>query len=73
MNKSNINQMNINNQSDIKDNNEPKQISQSNKNENNKDNLSIKANYTIHGYILLGILLQVIIFVKIKNMYEYEY
>ena len=37
------------------------------------DNDIKEANYLFHGYILLGILFCLIIFIKYKNMYEFEY
>ena len=36
-------------------------------------NKNKKLNYAFHGYILLGILFGLIIFIKYKNMYEFEY
>ena len=67
---------NDDNNKDNKDNNEDKNV-------NNENYDSFKNNlfpiykdskyYSIHGYILLGILFSLIIFVKVKNTYEYEY
>ena len=42
-------------------------------NDKNINKLYYVKYYPIHGYILLGILLILIIFIKFKNMYEYEY
>ena len=42
-------------------------------NDKNINKLYYVKYYPIHGYIQLGILLILIIFIKFKNMYEYEY
>ena len=49
-----------------------KENDKDNDNENNKVDEILK-NYSFHGYILLNILLCIIIFSKIKNIYEYDY
>ena len=49
-----------------------KENNKDNDNENNKVDEILK-NYSFHGYILLNILLCIIIFSKIKNIYEYDY
>jgi len=83
----NVNQNNIKNKDkelskEDNDNKSSKNDSNDDNNGNDKhnsfnDNLfPIKYNskyYSVHGYILLGILFGLIIFVKIKNTFEYEY
>ena len=70
----------INNNNENDDNNDDN--NDNNNKDNNKNNNEIndendentnKPKYYIHGYILLGVLLSVIIFVKYKNIYEFEY
>ena len=68
--------------------NETKQIKEDNNNnksskdeintdEKELDNSNINIikgyNYPLHGYILLGILLGLMLFIKFKNAYEFEY
>ena len=62
------------NQNDITSMNETDQIKiEESNNDKNINKLNYVKYYPIHGYILLGILLILIIFIKFKNMYEYEY
>ena len=88
MNNHNINDNN-NNEENPEDNNENENNADNadngNDDDNNKNNINNNAmnqenneninkpKYYIHGYILLGMLLSVIIFVKYKNLYEFEY
>ena len=64
-------EINLNNSNDTiknKSNLRMKYIKYLNHNKKNKE-----INYAFHGYILLGILFSLIIFIKYKNMYEFEY
>ena len=67
-----------NNEENDDNNNDNNNDIQETKNENINNSKNIRFNidetrYYIHGYILLGVLLTVIIFVKYKNVYEFEY
>ena len=41
--------------------------------DNSNINIIKEYNYPLHGYILLGILLGLMLFIKFKNAYEFEY
>ena len=68
-----INTKNNIHQNDSKNKNEEinNVINQSEKKNDNMD--SIEVNYSFHGYILSGILFSLVIFIKVKNLFEYEY
>ena len=62
------------NDNNVKNNNDISETKDENINNSKNIRFNIDENrYYIHGYILLGVLLTVIIFVKYKNIYEFEY
>ena len=65
---------NNNNENENDNDNEIEKIKIQNLENNKKIKLDFeKSKYYIHGYILLGLLLSVVIFTKYKNIYEFDY